>query len=106
MAIITIVGAGMMGSAIGMPAAANGHAVRLAGTPLDRDIIDAARERGFHKTLKRPLPASYRFYQFEEIQSALEGADRPDRLPFFPADEPCGGGYSSFLCDLLRPRAC
>lgn len=38
MAIITVVGAGMMGSAIGIPASDNGHEVRLVGTPLDRAI--------------------------------------------------------------------
>ena len=40
MSIITIVGSGMMGSAIGIPAAHNGHEVRMVGTPLDREIID------------------------------------------------------------------
>ena len=44
MSIITIVGSGMMGSAIGIPAAHNGNEVRLVGTPLDREIIDAARK--------------------------------------------------------------
>ena len=56
MGVITIVGAGMMGSAIGMPAAENGHQVRLVGTPLDRGIIDEARRSGWHSTLKRKLP--------------------------------------------------
>ncbi len=70
MSIITIVGAGMMGSAIGIPAAHNGHEVRLVGTPLDREIIDHARETGWHLTMKRRLPDSYRYYQFEE-----KGAD-------------------------------
>ena len=38
MEIITIVGAGMMGSAMAIPAHDNCHAVRLVGTPLDRKI--------------------------------------------------------------------
>ena len=75
MSIITIVGAGMMGSAIGIPAAHNGHEVRLVGTPLDREIIDHARETGWHLTMKRRLPDSYRYYQFEEMGEALKGAD-------------------------------
>ena len=70
MAVITIVGSGMMGSAIGIPAADNGHEVRLVGTPLDREIIDHARETGFHMTMKRQLPESYTYYQFEEMQEA------------------------------------
>jgi len=75
MSIITIVGAGMMGSAIGIPAAHNGHEVRLVGTPLDRDIINHARETGWHLTMKRKLPETYKYYQFEEMQEALRGAE-------------------------------
>ena len=75
MSIITIVGAGMMGSAIGIPAARNGHEVRLVGTPLDREIIDHARRTGEHLTLKRRLPESYRYYQIEELDAALDGAE-------------------------------
>ncbi len=75
MSVITIVGAGMMGSAIGIPAAANGHEVRLVGTPLDREIIRHAEQTGEHLTLKRRLPGSYRYYQFEEMEQALSGAD-------------------------------
>ena len=40
MAIITIVGAGMMGSALAFPARENKNEVRVVGTHLDRDIID------------------------------------------------------------------
>ena len=75
MSIITIVGAGMMGSAIGIPAAHNGHEVRLVGTHLDRDIIEHARATGNHLTMKRKLPDSYKYYQFEQMGEALEGAD-------------------------------
>ena len=75
MSIITIVGSGMMGSAIGIPAAVNGHEVRMVGTPLDREIIDHARRTGEHLTMKRRLPDSYRYYQIEELDAALQGAD-------------------------------
>ena len=75
MSVITIVGSGMMGSAIGIPAACNGHEVRMVGTPLDREIIDQARKTGYHITLKRQLPDSYKYYQFEEMDEALKGAD-------------------------------
>lgn len=75
MSIITIVGAGMMGSAIGIPAAHNGNEVRMVGTPLDRAIIDHARATGTHLTMERKLPDSYKYYQFEEMQEALHGAD-------------------------------
>ena len=75
MSVITIVGSGMMGSAIGIPAAHNGHEVRMVGTPLDREIITHARATGEHLTLKRRLPESYRYYQIEELGEALTGAD-------------------------------
>ena len=75
MSIITIIGAGMMGSAMSFPARAKGHEVRIVGTPLDRAIIDRAKDTGYHITLKRQLPEGIRFYQTEEIQKALEGAD-------------------------------
>ncbi len=56
MAIITIIGCGMMGSAISWPAIHNGHTIRYVGTPLDRAIIDHARAKGEHLTLKCPFP--------------------------------------------------
>lgn len=40
MKTITIIGSGMMGSALAFPARENGNTVRLVGTPLDREIID------------------------------------------------------------------
>ena len=39
MSVITIVGAGQMGSAMSFPTRTNGHEVRIVGTPLDREII-------------------------------------------------------------------
>ncbi len=75
MAIITIVGAGMMGSAMCTPACDNGHEVRLVGTPLDREIIDEAKKAGYHKTLKRQLPKNVKCYQIEELEFALDGAE-------------------------------
>ena len=45
MAVITIVGAGMMGSALAFPARENGNEVRVVGTHLDRDIIDGCKKK-------------------------------------------------------------
>lgn len=75
MSIITIVGAGMMGSAMCTPAVDNGHIVRLVGTPLDREIIAEAQKTGYHKTLKRQLPEGVTCYQVEDLKKALDGAD-------------------------------
>ena len=75
MATITVIGAGMMGSAIIFPAAGNGHTVRIVGTPLDNEIIAHARKSGEHLTLKRKMPAGICYYTCEEFDKALLGAD-------------------------------
>ena len=75
MGIVTIVGAGMMGSALCFPVSENGHEVRLVGTPLDREIIDHAVKTGEHLTLRRRLPSSVLYYQIEQLEDALSGAD-------------------------------
>ena len=75
MAIITIVGSGMMGSALAFPARENGHEVRLVGTHLDRDIIDNCRKCGRHPKFERDFPSGVSYYQIEELDAALEGAD-------------------------------
>ena len=75
MSIITVVGSGMMGSSITLPAWENGHEIRLVGTHLDREIIEHARRTGEHLTLRRPLPEGYRYFQIEEMGEALCGAD-------------------------------
>ena len=75
MAIITIVGSGMMGSALAFPARENGNEVRLVGTHLDREIIDNARKTNRHLKFHRDFPDGVQFYQIEELEQALAGAD-------------------------------
>ncbi|MBE6388604.1 MAG: glycerol-3-phosphate dehydrogenase [Lentisphaerae bacterium] len=75
MSIITIIGSGMMGSALAFPARENGHTVRLVGTPLDRDIIDTASKSGQHPKFDRKFPDGVEYYQFEEVSSALSECD-------------------------------
>lgn len=75
MSRITIIGAGMMGSAMSFPACDNGNEVRLVGTPLDREIIERGKKDRYHITLKFTLPEGVTFYQFEEVDAALDGAD-------------------------------
>ncbi len=75
MAIITIVGAGMMGSAMSFPARDNGHEVRLVGTPLDREIIERLRTDRYHLNMKRTLPEGVKLFQIEEMEDALSGAE-------------------------------
>ena len=75
MAIVTIVGSGMMGSALAFPARENGHTVRLVGTHLDRQIIDTCRATNRHPKFTRDFPEGLEYYQIEELETALEGAD-------------------------------
>lgn len=74
MAVIAIVGAGMMGSALAVPLLANGHQVRLVGTPLDRDIITALKAGAHHPKLRAPVPGVIA-YDVSELADALHGVD-------------------------------
>ncbi len=56
MAKITILGAGVMGSALAVPATRHGNEVTLVGSPLDDDIIAALRSGAEHPTLGCRLP--------------------------------------------------
>ena len=72
---ITIIGAGMMGSALAFPARENGNTVRLVGTPLDREIIDACKSTGKHLKFNVPFPEGVEYFQFEEWKEAVKGCD-------------------------------
>lgn len=74
MAIVTVLGAGMMGSALCVPLLDRGHEVRLVGTHLDDSIVESLRGTGHHPTLKCDLPAGIVAYPFAELERALAGA--------------------------------
>jgi glycerol-3-phosphate dehydrogenase (NAD(P)+) len=71
MKTITIIGAGMMGSALAFPLTDNGHIVRLVGTHLDEAIIASIQAGGFHPTLKFRMPKNVTAFQFKELDKAL-----------------------------------
>ena len=75
MKTITIIGAGMMGSALAFPARENGNRVRLVGTHLDREIIETCRKTGRHPKFVKDFPTGVTYYQIEEVEQAIEGAD-------------------------------
>lgn len=75
MATVTIIGSGMMGSALAFPARENGHEVRLVGTPLDREIIDTCIKTNRHPKFTRDFPAGVKYYQIEAMEEAVKGAD-------------------------------
>lgn len=72
---IAIIGAGMMGSALAFPARENGNEVRVIGTPLDRDIIDAAKKTNRHLKFDRDFPAGVTYYQFEDWKEGIKDVD-------------------------------
>jgi glycerol-3-phosphate dehydrogenase (NAD(P)+) len=75
MKTITIIGSGQMGSALAFPARENGNEVRLVGTHLDREIIDTCRATNRHPKFEHDFPEGVQFYQFDEVDEAIEGAD-------------------------------
>ncbi|MEI7844723.1 MAG: glycerol-3-phosphate dehydrogenase [Chloroflexota bacterium] len=75
MAIIAIVGAGMMGTAMSWPLSDNKHQVRLVGTPLDEEVILSIKNNRFHPKLQRNVPDGVEAYFYQDLASALEGAD-------------------------------
>ncbi len=92
MSVVTIIGAGMMGSALAFPAAENGHQVRLVGTHLDREIIEISAGTGRHPKFEKDFPAGVSYYQVEQMAQAIDGADMVI------------GGVSSFGVDWFADR--
>lgn len=75
MAIVTIIGSGMMGSALAFPARENGNEVRLVGTHLDREIIEQSIKNDRHPKFKKDFPKGIKYYQVEDMGKAIEGSD-------------------------------
>ena len=75
MAVVTIIGAGMMGSALAFPARENGNEVRLVGTHLDRQIIEDCIRTNRHTKFVKDFPEGVRFFQIEQVEQAIAGAD-------------------------------
>jgi len=75
MSTVTIVGAGLMGTAVAWPLADNGHEVRLVGTHLDAEIIASCLDRRYHPRLRRILPDSVQPFYIEQLAEALDGAE-------------------------------
>lgn len=75
MAVVTIVGSGMMGSALAFPARENGNEVRIVGTHLDRDIISECIKTNKHPKFNTEFPQGISFYQIEALEEALCGVD-------------------------------
>jgi len=75
MAVIVVLGAGMMGSALCVPLADRGHDLRLVGTPLDAEIIDSLSNNAPHPTLGLALPSAVAAFPVDELATAMHGAE-------------------------------
>jgi glycerol-3-phosphate dehydrogenase (NAD(P)+) len=74
LAKITILGAGVMGSAFAIPAVDNGHTVHLVGTHLDDAWVDSVAETGWHPKLRCHLPSAIKAFRNDRLAEAI-GAD-------------------------------
>ncbi|MEM6432031.1 MAG: glycerol-3-phosphate dehydrogenase [Deinococcota bacterium] len=74
MAKITVLGAGVMGTAFCLPLVDNEHDVHLVGTHLDQDIITTMQAGKPHPRLGVHIP-DLSLYQHEDLSKALEQAD-------------------------------
>ncbi len=74
MATITVLGAGMMGSAWCVPLLDAGHRVLLVGTHLDNALIEGLTARRHHLTLKYDLPAALEPLPLSELPRAVAEA--------------------------------
>jgi len=87
MAIITVIGAGVMGTALTFPLSDNrnndsgngssnsGNSIRLVGTHLDDEIIDSCKRARIHPRLKREIPENVTPYFYTEIAEAMRDAE-------------------------------
>ena len=67
MAEIVIIGSGVMGTSIAVPALDNGHDVTLVGSPLDDDIIATMQDGRPHPKLDRPLAGAVTYRRRDEL---------------------------------------
>ena len=102
MAGILILGAGVMGSALAVPACDNGHRVTLAATPLDADVLAAlGADRAAHPRLGAPLPDAVEVADAARLTP--EDAARAD-LVILGVSSP-GIGWAADQIARLRPEA-
>ena len=75
MTTVSVLGSGIMATALAFPLADNGHEVRLVGTHLDREIIDSIKVERVHPGLDLEVPETATAFQLEEVEEAFDGAE-------------------------------
>lgn len=66
-----------MGSALAFPARENGNEVRLVGTHLDREIINACRKTNQHPKFEKAFLEGMKYYQIEEVGKTSPSPTKP-----------------------------
>ena len=72
---VTLIGLGVMSSALVFPLAENGCRVRIVGTPYDKETILECQRTGNSPKISRPFPKGLSFYQFEQWKEVVKGSD-------------------------------
>ena len=97
MATFTVLGAGMMGAALCVPMADRGHTVRLVGTHLETEVVEALRRDRVHPRMGTELPVTIQVFGLEGLEKALDGSD-----VVALGVSSAGIGWA---CDTLKPHA-
>lgn len=72
MSNVTVIGAGMMGTAMCWPLIDNKHSVNLVGTPLDEEIIRKINTTRIHPKLERAVPEAVKAFSHSELPDTME----------------------------------
>lgn len=97
----TILGAGVMGSAMTLPFSDRAMRVRLVGTHLDRAIIDSVKATGLHPKLNVTLPRGVAAFHHEDFGKAL--SDDSDFILLGVASAGVGWAIDRLAEQLRRP---
>lgn len=96
---IVVLGAGVMGSAMTVPAVARGHDVHLVGTHLDEDIIASVAGNGFHPTLNLVLPEPVKPHRWVDFADVVD--DDTDLIILGVSSAGVGWAVDR-LCEVLK----
>ena len=101
MARIAILGAGVMGSAMAVPAGACGHEIDLVGTHLDEAIVQSVAANGRHPRLGVTLPATTRARPWTAFGEVMRQG--PDLLVLGVASAGVGWAIERLAESVTRP---
>lgn len=74
MSRVTVIGAGVMGTALAIHIAKNGHMIDLWGTKWDREILQEMAETRMNRLLGQNIPPNINLFQESELEQALQNS--------------------------------